>query len=73
MKKYLTLEGVEMLKKAYPRGTRVILDSMDDQQAPPPGTTGTVTGVDDLGTIHVDWDNRAALGIVFGEDTFHKA
>ena len=35
------------------RGDRVELVHMDDPQAPPVGTCGTVTGVDDMGTIHV--------------------
>ncbi len=45
---------------------------MDDVQAPPVGTHGTVTGVDDLGTIMVDWDNGSKLGIALGEDICKK-
>jgi len=41
---------------------------MDDPQAPPVGTKGTVTRVDDTGTIHVKWDNGSGLGIVPGVD-----
>jgi hypothetical protein len=41
---------------------------MEDPQAPPIGTTGTVIGVDDLGTVHVKWDNGSCLGVAFGED-----
>ena len=38
-------------KKLYPKGTRVMLDSMDDDPRPvPPGTTGTVIAVDDIGS-----------------------
>jgi len=48
----------------YPAGTRVELVQMNDAQAPPPGTKGTVTGVDAVGTIHVRWDNGSTLGIV---------
>ena len=40
-------EIVEKLKKEYPKGTRVQLVAMDDLQAPPIGTKGTVIGVDD--------------------------
>jgi hypothetical protein len=29
------------------------------------GTEGTVSTVDDLGTVHVDWDDGGRLGIVF--------
>lgn len=33
---------VERLRKEYPVGTRVVLLQMDDVQAPPKGTKGTV-------------------------------
>ena len=42
---------VELLRKEYPAGTRVILEEMDDVQAPPVGTMGTVIGVDDAGDL----------------------
>ena len=41
---------VEMIRQRYPKGTRVELVMMDDPQAPPPGTKGTVLGVDDTGS-----------------------
>ena len=43
-------EIVEQLRKEYPIGTRVELVHMDDFQAPPIGTKGTVRGVDDAGS-----------------------
>jgi hypothetical protein len=43
-------EIVESLRKEYPAGTRVELVRMDDAYAPPIGTGGTVTGVDDTGS-----------------------
>lgn len=36
------------------------------------GDKGTVTGVDDIGTIHVKWDHGGSLGIVYGEDFCRK-
>ncbi len=59
---------VERLREQYPQGTRVELIRMDDPQAPPVGTRGTVTAVDDIGTIHVKWDTGSSLGIAYGED-----
>jgi hypothetical protein len=50
------------------KGTRVRLVSMDDMQAPPAGTEGTVQYVDDAGTMHVQWDTGGSLGLVPGED-----
>ena len=49
-------------------GCRVELIQMDDFQAPPIGTKGTVTGVDDIGSIMVDWDNGSSLSVAYGED-----
>ena len=61
-------EIVEKLKKEYPKGTRVQLVAMDDFQAPPIGTKGTVIGVDDSGSIMVAWDNGSSLNVVYDVD-----
>lgn len=50
------------------KGTRVRLISMNDVQAPPVGTEGTVQYVDDAGTVHVHWDTGGSLGLVPGAD-----
>ncbi|URZ02065.1 DUF4314 domain-containing protein [Clostridium felsineum] len=63
---------VEMLRKQYPVGTRVELVRMEDCQAPPIGTLGTVKGVDDTGSILVSWDNGSSLNVVYGEDLCRK-
>ena len=63
---------VEKIKVEYPSGTRVELVKMDDIQAPPIGTKGTVIGVDDIGSIMVRWDNGSSLHIVYGEDKCRK-
>ncbi|WP_026663559.1 DUF4314 domain-containing protein [Butyrivibrio proteoclasticus] len=65
-------EVVEALRREYPVGTRVELVKMDDLQAPPLGTLGTVIGVDDTGSIMVDWDNGSGLNVVYGEDVVRK-
>lgn len=61
-------ETVERLRKKYPVGCRVELLHMDDVQAPPIGTKGTVKGVDDIGSIMVAWDNGSGLSVAYGED-----
>ena len=61
-------EIVEKLKKEYPKGTRVQLEVMNDFQAPPIGTKGTVIGVDDSGSIMVAWDNGSSLNVVYDVD-----
>nr|DAO65999.1 MAG TPA: protein of unknown function (DUF4314) [Caudoviricetes sp.] len=63
---------VELMRKQYPNGTRVELLKMDDAQAPPLGTEGTVTGVDDTGSILVNWDNGSSLNVIYGEDLVKK-
>lgn len=61
-------EQLIRLRRDYPVGTRVELVEMDDLQAPPIGSFGTVTGVDDVGSICVHWDNGSHLSVVFGVD-----
>ncbi len=65
-------EIVERVRSQYPAGTRVELRQMDDMQAPPIGTKGTVTGVDDTASIMVHWDNGSGLHVVYGEDKCRK-
>ena len=62
---------IKMLREQYKSGARVELDRMDDPQAPPIGTQGTVFGVDDIGSIMVRWDNGSSLSVVYGEDRCH--
>ena len=62
---------VQRLKEAYPVGTMVELISMEDPYAPVEGgTKGRVTHVDDIGTIHVDWETGSTLGLICGVDRF---
>jgi hypothetical protein len=62
---------VEFVKALFPVGTRIVLAKMDDPQAPPRGTKGTVTGVDDLGDLLVAWDNGSGLKAILGQDQFY--
>ncbi len=70
--KFPNREIVELVRKQYPVGTRVELIRMDDVQAPPIGTKGTVVGVDDTASILVNWDNSCGLNVVYGEDFCRK-
>lgn len=65
-------EQVARQRRLYPAGTRVELVQMDDAQAPPVGTRGTVIGVDDTGSIMVDWDNGSGLNVIYGVDRCRK-
>ena len=67
----LTEREVERIKKAYPKGTRLVLISMDDSWTKlKHGDQGTVDFVDDAGQIHMKWDNGSSLALIPGEDSF---
>ena len=70
--KFPSREIVESIRREYPAGTRVELVQMDDVQAPPVGTKGTVKGVDDTGSLLMRWDNGSGLNVVYGEDIVRK-
>lgn len=61
----------ERYKKMYPPGTRIELLSMGSDPRPiESGTRGSVAFVDDIGTLHCDFDNGRHLGVIPGEDSF---
>ena len=72
MNRISTKEQVAYIRQQYPVGTRITLNHMDDSQAPPPGTKGTVAYVDDIGQIGVKWDSGSSLSLIPGEDSFSK-
>lgn len=59
------------IETLYPIGTIVELDNMNDTQAPPSGTRGKIYHIDDMGQIHVKWENGSGLALIYGEDQFH--
>ncbi len=73
MNQFPSQKEVERIKKMYPKGTRIQIERMDDPYHPiEPGTKGTVDHVDDAGTLHCIFDNGRSLGVIPGEDCFHK-
>ena len=68
----MTPEILASLRERFPQGARVELLRMDDLQAPPIGTSGTVRGVDDSGSIMVAWDSGGSLHVLFGVDECRK-
>ena len=68
----ISQKTLDKLRTQYPKGTRVKLIKMNDYQAPPKGTQGTVLGVDDAGNIMVSWDTGSSLSVVYGEDIVEK-
>lgn len=69
----ISRDTVERIRREYPVGTRVELISMQDGYTKlAAGEKDTVIGVDDIGTIHVNWDCGSCLGIAYGEDLCKK-
>ena len=68
MMKYPDKRTVDRIREQFPKGSRVELVRMDDPQAPPAGTHGSVIGVDDIGSVMVAWDNGSSLSVAYGED-----
>ncbi len=64
----ISKEILQDLRNRYPMGTRVELIYMDDEQAAIKGTLGTVLGIDDIGSIMVNWDNGSSLNVLYGVD-----
>lgn len=67
-----TQKEVYYMRNTYPAGTRVVLVKMDDPQAPPVGTKGTVLWVDDMADVGVSWDNGSSLAAVYGIDYIRR-
>ena len=68
----MTPEILASLREQFPQGARVELLHMDDPQAPPVGTMGTVIGVDDSGSVMVRWDSGGSLHVLYGVDECRK-
>ena len=58
------------IKQRYPKGTRIRLSRMEGEQDMPAGLEGTVAVVDDIGQIHMDWDNGRTLPLNVEQDSF---
>lgn len=68
----ISKERLEMLRKDYPAGTKVCLDGMEGESRMVSGLKGEVRYVDDIGQIHVGWENGSGLALIPGVDWFHK-
>lgn len=68
--KDLSDEEVIKIKEKYITGTKIELIKMYDLQELQTGTKGTVNFVDDMGTIHMKWENGSTLGLIDGLDEF---
>ena len=62
------------LRSTYNEGDKVklIKDMADPFHPIKKGTIGTVKYVDDIGTIHTNWENGSSLGIIYDKDEVEK-
>ena len=68
--KRITPEELADLRSRYPGGCRVKLICMNDPYRNlKAGSMGTVSHVDDIGTIHIAWDCGSTLGVAYGVDS----
>ena len=65
-------EELKKMREEFPSGCRIVLDEMDDVQAPKTGSQGTCRGVDDAGNVMVSWDTGGSLSVAYGADTCHR-
>jgi AbrB family looped-hinge helix DNA binding protein len=65
------LDLAKQRKAKYPSGTLVECIEMRNESFPvPSGTHGVVSFVDDIGTIHVNWENGSSLALLEDVDRF---
>ena len=66
-------EMLKRIREKYPVGCTVeLIEMCDPYRDMPAGLRGTVTHVDDTGTVFADWENGSTLGAVFGEDRIRR-
>lgn len=74
MMKFPNKAYLEQLRKQYPKGTKLQMITMRNEKYPvPPGTVGEVTYIDDIGSIHMKWENGSSLAIIPEVDSFRVA
>ncbi|MBR3355087.1 MAG: DUF3846 domain-containing protein [Oscillospiraceae bacterium] len=66
----MTRHEVEMIKEKFQPGMRILLHEMRGEPRMYDGLEGTIGSVDDIGQIHVRWDNGSSLALNYEEDSF---
>ena len=67
----MTRKEIERINAEYPLGSHVILIEMKGEPQMPYGLKGTVMSIDDIGQLHVNWENGSTLALT-EEDSFTK-
>lgn len=66
----LSREEITELKEKYTAGTKIRLNSMERELDMPSGLEGEVYHVDDIGKIHMKWENGRTLPLNTETDSF---
>ena len=61
---------VQLLRERFVSGTKVLLHEMAGEKHMHDGLKGVVRFVDDIGQIHVQWENGSRLALHYDEDSF---
>lgn len=61
---------INLIRGKYKSGTKIRLIYMEGEPQMKPGITGTVDMVDDIGQIHMKWENGSSLALNIGVDKF---
>lgn len=64
--------NVNEIKEKFPHGTKIELINMKGEMKMPKGLKGEVKMVDDIGQIHMQWENGSSLALNIQEDNFKK-
>lgn len=64
--------NIDDIRFEFPEGTAVKLIKMDNEPQMYEGLKGIVTSVDDIGQIHVQWENGSTLALNTKSDIFEK-
>lgn len=62
-------ETLEKIKSSYIPGTKVLLHKMYGESLPD-GLIGEIRKVDDIGQVHVNWENGSTLALNIELDNF---
>lgn len=68
---YISSAELVVLRKMFPEGCRVSLESMKNEPYAKlqPGDLGTVKHIDDNGQIHISWDQGSSVAVIYKVDS----
>ena len=70
MEKELKPYQIQAIKARYTPGTRIELNDQMVGERIPAGARGTVSHVDDIGSVHMNWDGGGSLALIPNVDDF---